>query len=186
METQANKYQRDLDFDIRDLVWVSTRNQKTGRSSWKLDYYMAGLYKILEKVGHSYRVDLLETIWVHLIFLLNKLQKALDDPLPKQKNELLLPIQVGSNDKQEVEEILASKIVQRTLQYWVSWKGYDPNPIKYPAWNFVGCLRKLREFHDSYPDQLGPPKYLDEWINCQDTDEQLVEHWDKNALKACP
>jgi len=60
---------------------------------------MAGLYKILEKVGHSYRLDLLETIQVHPIFLPNKLQKALDNLLPRQKNDPLLLIQVNGNNK---------------------------------------------------------------------------------------
>jgi hypothetical protein len=34
---------------------------------------MVGLYKILEKIGNSYKVDLLETIRVHPIFSLDKL-----------------------------------------------------------------------------------------------------------------
>ena len=34
---------------------------------------MVGLYKILEKIGNLYKVDLLETIRVHPIFSLDKL-----------------------------------------------------------------------------------------------------------------
>ena len=43
------------------------------RPSYKLDYQMVGLYKILEKVGNSYKVDLLEIVKVHLVFSLDKL-----------------------------------------------------------------------------------------------------------------
>ena len=60
---------------------------------------MAELYQILEKVGNLYRLDLLETIIVHLIFSLDKLRKASNNPLPGQKNEPPLPIQVDGEDE---------------------------------------------------------------------------------------
>jgi len=46
-----------------------------------------------------YRADLLETIKVYLVFLLDKLRKASKDLLLEQKNKLLLPIQVDGKDK---------------------------------------------------------------------------------------
>ena len=107
MEKQVNKHRREPDFDVGDSVWVTTKNWKTERPSCKLDYQMAGLYRILEKVGHSYRLDLPQSIRVHPVFSPDKLQKASNDPLPGQRNKSPLPIQVDGNDEWEVEEILA-------------------------------------------------------------------------------
>jgi len=94
---------------------------------------MAGPYEVLERVGNAYRVNLPESVWVHLIFSPNKLCKAATDPLPSQKNDPLPPIQVNSDDEWEVDKILASKVICQTLKYQVSWKGYDPDPTWYLA-----------------------------------------------------
>jgi len=53
---------------------------------------MAGPYKVLKKIGNLYKVKLLDLIKVYPIFLLNKLRKAINDLLPKQKNKPPLPV----------------------------------------------------------------------------------------------
>ena len=96
-----------------------TKNQKIEWPSRKLDYRMAGLYKIIDKVGNLYKVKLPNSIKVHFIFLLDKLQKAINDLLPKQKNKPPLPIQVNKDNKQEVDKILAYKLVYKMLKYLI-------------------------------------------------------------------
>ena len=48
---------------------------------------MAGLYKVLKKIDNSYKVELLDLIKVYPIFLPDKLQKAINDLLSRQKNK---------------------------------------------------------------------------------------------------
>ena len=81
---------------------------------------MAELYKIFSKVGNLYKVELLDLVKVHPIFLLDKLQKAAIDPLLRQINLLLLPVQVNSKDEWEIKEILAYRLIRRTLKYYIS------------------------------------------------------------------
>ena len=87
MEQQVNKHRRELDFTVGNIVQVIIKNQKTERPSYKLNYKIVGPYKIVNKVGNSYKVQLPDLIKVYPIFLLDKLQKAINDLLPGQKNK---------------------------------------------------------------------------------------------------
>jgi hypothetical protein len=42
---------------------------------------MDGPYEILEQIGHSFKLKLLESIKVHLVFYAKKLRKDLKNPL---------------------------------------------------------------------------------------------------------
>ena len=99
MQGQANKRRREPDFGPGDKVWISTKNWKTDRPSRKLDHQMAGLYEVLEKVGHAFRVKLPDSVKVHPVFHASKLRKAATDPLPGQKNDPPPPIEVSGEEE---------------------------------------------------------------------------------------
>jgi hypothetical protein len=72
---------------------------------------MAGLFKIIRKIGNSYEVKLPNTIKIYNVFSLDWLRKAAKDPLLGQVNKLLLLIMITTEEEYKVQEVLASKLV---------------------------------------------------------------------------
>ena len=113
---------------------------------------MAGLYKILEKIGHSFKVKLPNSIKIHPIFSPDQLQKATNNPLPRQYNDPLPPIQITKDKEWEVEEILVIKKNHNVLKYCASWVGHDEDPKWYFVFNFKYSPHKLQDFYLAYLD----------------------------------
>jgi hypothetical protein len=63
---------------------------------------MAGLFKITRKIGNSYEVKLSNTIKIHNIFSLDRLQKAAKDPLLGQVNKPPSPIVIITEKEYKV------------------------------------------------------------------------------------
>ena len=76
---------------------MSTKNWKTLQPSQKLDHQIAGPFKVLEQVRHSYQVKLPNLIKVYNVFLPDQLCKAADNLLPGQVNDLLALIEVTTD-----------------------------------------------------------------------------------------
>ena len=106
---QANKYRKKVSYDIRDKVWLSTKNISIDRPSKKLDHKMIGPFDVIRKKGISLELQLPQAMKIHNVFHPNLLQKASTDPLTGQVNEPAPPIIIDNKEEWEVEDILDAR-----------------------------------------------------------------------------
>ena len=96
---QANKKRSDVIYDKGDIVFLSSRNISTERPSRKLDDKMLGPFRVSDKVGSSYRLELPSSMQIHDVFHPSLLRKASTDPLPGQRTEPPRPIVVDGQEE---------------------------------------------------------------------------------------
>lgn len=173
--TQANKHRRPVDFDVGDHVWLDLRSYRLSVPSRKLAEQRAGPFTIVEKVGHSFRLDLPDSFGIHPVISPDKLRKAADDALPGQHKDPQPATRVNDQDEWEVERVLASRLYRRKLEYRVKWVGADDDPTWYPARNFKGSPHLVRDFHQAHPDAAGPPSRLNDWLIAWEKGEELPD-----------
>ena len=91
----------------------------------------------------------------HPVFHVSLLEPAAHDPLAGQKQPAPPPIIVDDNVEFEVEEILYSKLVRKTLKYLVRWVGYDELTWE-PAKLLKNSPELVHYFHRKYPSKPKP------------------------------
>ncbi|KAI0992850.1 hypothetical protein K3495_g15334 [Podosphaera aphanis] len=168
MRKNRNKHRRAVDFDVGDWVFLDSRHLKTQRPMKKLDNVFNGPFKIIEKVGHSFRLQLPVTMAIHNVFSPDKLRKDPQNPLPGQLIKESPPVNITGTDEWEVKHILAVKKIRQTLFYRAHWLNQDEDLTWYPASNYKYAPHMLRDFHLRHPDLPGPPARLMEWIKAWD------------------
>ena len=151
MLRQANKHQKNVDYEVRDMVFLNSRNIKTQRLLKKLNNKMFEPFKIVIKVRRAFQLKLPRTMLIHDVFHASLLQKAATDPLLRQKQTPSLLIVMNDQDEWEVNEIQNSRHFERgkQLQYQVKWHNWDRDLEWYNADSeeFENCKELTQEYH---------------------------------------
>jgi transposase InsO family protein len=182
---QANRHRRAPDFDVGDHVVILKHSEITSRPSDKLSFPVTQQhYEILEKTADgAYRLKVPESWRGSTIFTADRLRRYPNNPLPGQAAENPPGEDIAGQEEWEVERILASRTHYGKLQYRAQWRGWDPDPIWYPASDFRNAPAALKRFHDEYPDRAGPPLRLDDWLLAAAEDRFADPHPDDDKPK---
>ncbi len=155
MIQQANKYRKEVDYEIKSKMFLNERNIITARSFKKLNDKMLDFFINLDLVDSSYKLKLSETMHVYDVFHSDLLRFIINSLLPDQKNELFESIVINDEDEWKIDNILNFRRYQRWLQYKVKWNEYDNDLNWYNADDdeFMNAQKIVDDFHIWYSNK---------------------------------
>lgn len=153
MRTQVNKHRKEVDYQVGNQVWLSSRNIKSTRPCKDLEDKQLGPYRVVQKVEASYRLQLPKSMKIHDVFSPKLLRPYARDPLPGQEQVPPRSITTEEGDEYEVDDIVDSRRYYGRLQYKVKWHNVDRDDEWYYADQdeFKGFQEVVEEYHKRYP-----------------------------------
>lgn len=153
------------------------KGQDIDRPSRKLGNQQDGPFQIIQRVGYTFKLDLLKGIRVHLIFSRKKLRlTTTTEPLLGQLKDEGPKLEINDHSEWEIDKLLASQIIQTKLHYHISQLGPDPNPKWYPMSYLKNVPMALQAFHNANPQATGPPVRLKKWIKAAEEDHFIEDY----------
>ena len=90
--------------------------------------------------------------WLHPVFNVVKLLRALEDPIPSRKACLPPPPErVDGEEHYIVERVLDSRLMRGQLQFLVKWEGYGYEENSWVPESDIAAPDKIREFYNAHP-----------------------------------
>ena len=164
----ANQHRKEVELEVGDKVFLSTKNLQLRHRAPKLDPKFIGPYEIKKRVGKvSYELVLPDTMKIHPVFHVSKLRKHKDgsDEWPDRiEDSRPAPDIVDDEEEFEIEAILGKRMqawkdprlkgnarASMHAQYLVAWKGY---PAHERTWEWASELTKAQDKIKEYEDSL--------------------------------
>lgn len=149
---------------VRDQVFVKAQFFKTTCPLKKLTDKYAGLYEVIAHPGTlSFTLKLPSMLCsVHLVFHVSMLEPATPNTISDRVQEAPPLVEVDSETKFKIGEIVDSKIDKRChckLLYMVRWLVYKDTDKKFtwlPADKLPHASELVSDFHSNYPSKPGP------------------------------
>ena len=141
-------------YNIGDFVYLNSRNIKSIHPFKKLNWKFYGPYKVIEPVGkQAYKLNLPQTMKIHNMFHVSLLEPC--DGAHKSNVPPPPPVNIESEDKYKVEEILNSKSHYGKLQYFIKWMDYPHLENQWLSEDDVAGSKDLVDlFHRLYLKKL--------------------------------
>ena len=152
MTIQVNKHRKVVKYVEGDYVFLNRRNIKTARSFDKLDDKKLGSFKVLERRGNFYQLELFETMRIYDVFHCWFFRKNFCDFFENQINESFDSVIVNENLEWEMNDILKSRYHYNRLQYRANWSGWPHDRTWYYVDNgeFDNARDVIEDFHRNH------------------------------------
>jgi hypothetical protein len=145
------------DYQVKNQVWLSTRNIQIDRSFRKFDHKMLESFKILKKRNNSYKLELSIEMNIHSMFHISLLRKDFENSLSKQIIASSSFVVIDDEKKFDVKDIIDSRLTERSinkkLQYKIKWVRHSSNRKWYSIENFENAKKIVKDYHQRYLDK---------------------------------
>ena len=137
-------------YQVRDQVWLSTKNLQIKCLCQKLNMRRADSFKVKQVINpYAYKLDLPRAYEVHSVFHVNLMNPVATDPLKGHWQEPSSLILIDREEKWLMEEILDAWKIRRSLNYLIKWVEFD-NSTWQPAANITHFPELLQEFYERF------------------------------------